>query len=72
MTREEILDCVLDTEFGLEWNTEKGKEFRKAIVDLSSVNNFCEIGQYVDEPTPRIYNSENYNFMEDKQYENYF
>lgn len=59
MTREEILDCVLDTEFGLEWNTEKGKEFRKAIVDLSSVNNFCEIGQYVDEPTPKIYNSEN-------------
>ena len=40
MTREEVLECVTDTEFGSEWNSQKGKEFRKAIVDLSSVNNF--------------------------------
>lgn len=34
LTREKIIDIVLDAEFDMEWNNERGKKFRKAVVDL--------------------------------------
>lgn len=34
MNREEILNCLLDADFGKQWNDEAGKKFRKAVIDL--------------------------------------
>lgn len=34
LTKEKMLDILLDIEFGKNWNGESGKRFRKAVIDL--------------------------------------
>lgn len=36
ISKEEIMDIVLDPEFDMQWNSETGKRFRKTIVDIVS------------------------------------